>query len=180
MGEGARIVEKVRNLPTLHFGPMPVFADRKLEAVHGALREYVDAALQAPRRALYQVRACEIEGAFGLYARDSYNRSWYRRALARNGVRFFGSPIIGFEPGRGFVADGREFRPAFSILGGATEDGGLLEHKGALVPFTVAMNRLGPIGAGELKALVRATSQMTSVGADDPVVAAEFLRSRLS
>ena len=180
MGEGARSTERVRNLPTLHFGPMPVFADRKLEAVHDALQEYVETALQASHRALYQVQACEIDGAVGLYARDSYNRSAYRRALTRNGVRFFGPPIIEFEAARGFIAGGRDFRPTFALLGGAAEDGGLLEHKGAIVPFSVAMFRLGVIGAAELTALVETTSQIRSVGADDPLVALEFFRTRLS
>ena len=176
VGEGAFPNTGVRNLPTLYFGHQPVFADRSLEAVRKVLREYVGFTLASRERAFYELHMCRFQGRIGLYGRDGFNRSSYRRALERLGFEFIGGPFVEFLEGGQFkAADETTARPSFALLGGSADDGGVSVPTPALLPFTLASYRLGPIPQAELGALVRAAAEMAAFGADEPRLALNHL-----
>lgn len=129
---------------------------------------------------MYTLRACRVGDTYGVYGRDMFNRSAYRRRLERQGVRFSAEPVTGFRLDGNFE-DKRwgPFRADFSLLEGGDEDGEPIRIPGGLVSFTLASFRLGPIGSQELSALVRVTHSMISVGAAQPDAALEYVRNAL-
>ena len=159
-----------RPLNVLYMGTTPIASGRSLEAVQQYLGQIVEIALGSRDLPTYHVRACELGGRHGLYARDILDRSVYRRRLQRAGMKFAESPVVYLEPGGSFRTDDWDsFRSDFVITGGAAEDGGLLRIAGALTPFTVASYRFGAIGAEELGTLIAACRESEGLGSEDPL-----------
>jgi hypothetical protein len=159
-----------RPLNVLYMGPTPIHSDRALDTVQRYLVKIVEIALGSRARPTYHVRACEFGGRRGLYARDLHNRSAYRRRLQRAGMSFSESPVVHLEPDGSFLTDDwGPFHSDFVISGGAEEDGGLIRIAGALLPFTLASYRFGPVEADELATLISACRGSEGMGADDPL-----------
>lgn len=160
--------KKRRRLPTLYLRTAPVFAARELGPVTERLSMIV--ATIASSTPTYLTHPVEANGKVGLYVRDIYNRSAFRRRLARLGMRFGDDPFARLTE-RGFFSssDFGEFRPGFIILDEADpeEPKKIVTTRGALIPFHFAILRFGAIPPSELSTLTRALKNTPAISAGD-------------
>jgi hypothetical protein len=175
----AEQVAKTRRLPSLYVYDYQVFADRREEPVLGRLRLSLDTALASRGESIFAMHACRFEGMIGIYARDLFNRSSYRRKLTRLGVSFADDPYVRFTGDGTFISrDLGEFRPEFVVLSSSAEDPKeLVKAKGAWLAFNIAGLRLGQIDGAELAQLTEALSGVEAIGSGDAKVLAGALKS---
>ena len=161
--------EKVRNLPSLYLGPEIAYTHRDVEHISERVRLWADAIEQSPARPTYTFRACSYRGMKGLYGRELFERSIFRRRLARRGIEFDTRPYVYFDIGIFESEALGSFAPEFIILGGGHEDPAqTLTTEGAMLPFVLATYRLGPIRRSELSALIEATRGLRAISAAEP------------
>lgn len=170
---------KGRRLPTLYLGKAPIFAQRELSALERDLELTLGAILESHKKPLYWLHACRIEGHTCLYGGDTYNRSAYRRKLARSGMEFSCYPYVRLtERGTFACSDWGELRPGVIILnvgGGEPEE--IVETSGAILLGILSQARLGALGTAELRHLVRACAAVTGTGAGDAGTLVEHIKS---
>ena len=170
---------KGRRFPTLYLGKAPIFAQRELPDLEKDLELTLQAILESRKRPIYWLQACRIEGHTCLYGGDTYNRSAYRRKLARSGMEFSCDPYVKLtERGTFACSDWGELAPGLVILkvsGGEPEE--IVETSGAIFLGILSQARLGALETAELRHLVRATSGMTGTGAGDPGALVEHIKS---
>ena len=170
---------KGRRLPTLYLGKAPIFAQRELSALERDLELTLQAILESRKQPIYWLHACRIDGHTCLYGGDTYNRSAYRRKLARSGMEFSSDPYVRLtERGRFACSDWGELAPRVIILkvsGGEPEE--IVEISGAILLGLLSPARLGALGVAELSHLVRACAGVTGTGAADAGALAEHIKS---
>jgi hypothetical protein len=167
-----------RRLPALYFGTGLLFADREVEAVVKRARRTVSALLASQNEATFSLHAFEIDGRRGLYARDVFNRSPYRRRLMRLGVVFADDPYTTLTPRGTFKCeDWGEFTPDFMVFGYEDEDPSqVLVTKGAMVPMTAIDLRIGPVTPEQLHLLIDALRSTEALSAGDSQALVAALR----
>ena len=160
---------KGRRLPTLYLGRAPIFAQRELSALERDLELTLQAILESRRQPIYWLHACRIDGCTFLYGGDTYNRSAYRRRLARRGVEFAEEPYVRLtERGTFSCPSWGELRLDFVILGtSGGEPREIVEVSGALLLGILSPSRLGALTSSELRHLVRAAKTMRGASALD-------------
>lgn len=158
---------RVRQLPAIFFGPERVFAHRNLDEVVRRVSVWVDAATRSSNESIYTLTACRFRDVFGLYGVDAFNRSRYRRDLARLGVEFPADPFVRFVGEGAFACeDWGVFSPRFVALGGADDSRDqVFRPKGAELAFVLASYRMGALQPDELRELVHAASRLDAVSA---------------
>ncbi len=170
---------KGRRFPTLYLGKAPIFAQRELSALERDLELTLQAILESRRQPIYWLHACRIDGHICLYGGDTYNRSAYRRKLARRGVEFAEEPYVRLtERGTFACSDWGEMTPGLIILsvsGGEPDE--IVEISGAILLGILSQARLGALGTAELRHLVRATAGVTGTSAGDAGALVDHIKS---
>lgn len=170
---------KGRRLPTLYLGKAPIFAQRELPTLERDLELTLQAILESRKQPIYWLHPCRIEGHDCLYGGDTYNRSAYRRKLARSGMEFSSDPYVRLtERGTFACSDWGELTPGMVILkvsGGEPEE--IVEVSGAILLGILSQARLGALGTAELRHLVRATTDLTGTSAGDAGTLVEHIKS---
>ncbi len=170
---------KGRRLPTLYLGKAPIFAQRELPTLERDLELTLQAILESRKQPIYWLHACRIDGHTCLYGGDTYNRSAYRRKLARSGMEFSCDPYVRLtERGTFACSDWGELTPGVVILkvsGGEPEE--IVEVSGAILLGILSQARLGALSAPELRHLVRACTAVTGTGAGDAGALVEHIKS---
>jgi hypothetical protein len=161
---------RARRLPLLYLDRAAIFADRELSIVRRELSKAVDAIASSIARPTYFIDPCEIGGRRGLYARDLYSRTAYRRRLMRQGARFGGDRYPRFtESGTFDCDDWGEFDPSFVIVDLDPDDPQEIGTMSAgLMAFVLATHRFGRPSSEELSRLVSLCRQVEVVSASDP------------
>lgn len=169
---------KPRRLPALYFGTLLLFADREVEAVVKRAQRTISALLGSQNEATFSLHAFEIDGRRGLYARDVFNRSPYRRRLMRLGVVFADDPYTRLTPRGTFKCDDwGEFTPDFMVFGYEDEDPAqVLVTKGAMVPMTAIDLRIGRVTPEQLHLLIDALHSTEALSAGDSKALVTALR----
>ena len=170
--------QRTRRLPTLYLGSAPLFADRDQSVVLERMRMTVETVIESERRPAYVVQPCELGDRRGLYARDTFSRSPYRRRLARAGMLFTDDPYVKSSEDGSFVCDdwGR-FSPTFMVLGYDHEDPAELEvTTGAILPITMIERRIGGITTSHLQSLISGLAGVAGYSAGDARVVATALQ----
>jgi hypothetical protein len=160
---------KGRSLPILYWGQTAVFADRSPGVVAQRLAEMADALLHADDIARYFLHPCSLEGRIGLYGRDVFNRSGYRRRLERHGVVFASDPLARLTAdGTFYCQDWGRFSPEFVILGNDAEDPQeVAETTPALLLWDLVGRRLGRVATWELARLAQLSRRTRAVSSGD-------------
>ena len=169
--------QRTRRLPTLYLGSAPLFADRDQSAVLERMRMTIETVIESERRPAYVVHPCELGDRRGLYARDTFSRSPYRRRLARAGMRFAEDPYVKSTADGRFVCDDwGKFSPTFMVLGYDHEDPAELEvTTGAILPITMIDHRIGGITTTHLQSLISGLAGVQGYSAGDAQVVATAL-----
>jgi hypothetical protein len=170
---------KGRRLPTLYLGKAPIFAQRELPILERDLELTLKAILESRKQPIYWLHGCRIDGHTCLYGGDAYNRSAYRRKLARIGMEYSSYPYVRLtERGTFASSDWGELDPSVIILkvsGGEPKD--IVETSGAILLGLLSRARLGALGATELSRLVRACTTVTGAAAGDAGALVEHIKS---
>lgn len=163
----------LRQLPQLYLGPIPIFGAWDLNAIREHLERLLTAVAEAGRRQpVYLLTASEIDGRRGLYAVDRFNRSAYRRALERLGMKFAEHPYLRLSGKGVFESDSwNAFKPSFIILPADRGDVGHRVVRAGELLFRLAAWRLGLMRNDELSLLAYALQGIDGVAADDPEIA---------
>ena len=171
--------QKTRRLPTLYLRGAPLFAHRDQSMVVERMRMTIETVIESERRPAYVVQPCEVGGRRGLYARDTFSRSPYRRRLARAGMRFTEDPYVKSTEDGSFVCDDwGKFSPSFMVLGYDHEDPAELEvTTGAILPVTMIERRIGGITTAHLRSLISGLAGVEGYSAGDARVVATALRA---
>jgi hypothetical protein len=161
---------RARRLPSLYLGSAAIFADRELSSVRQELSKCVDAIASSSARPTYFIDPCEVGGRRGLYARDLYSRSAYRRRLMRQGVRFGDDRFPRFtESGKFECDDWGEFAPSFVVMGLEPDDPQEIGTMSAgLMAFVLATHRFGRPSSEELSLLIAFCRRVEAASASDP------------
>ncbi|MBA2533281.1 MAG: hypothetical protein H0V23_14475 [Nocardioidaceae bacterium] len=170
---------KGRRFPTLYLGKAPIFAQRELPTLERDLELTLQAILESRKQPIYWLQACRIEGHTCLYGGDVFNRSAFRRKLARSGMEFSSDPYVRLtERGTFACSDWGELSPGLIILsvsGGEPDE--IVEISGAILLGILSQARLGALGPAELRHLVRATASVTGTSALDANALVEHIKS---
>ena len=145
-----------RKLPSLYMGPTLFFSDRQDERVaehFGVMRSFLDRSLN---EAVYTLQAVKVDGRFGLYARDFFNRSVFRRRLMRQGMQLSDRPFVTFD-GQAFeTSDWGKFEPDFVIFGDMSpEDSTRYEMGAGEIGFALMTYRMGKPDVHELRCMLQ-------------------------
>ena len=168
----------IKRLPVFYLSMDPFFAHRELETLRTTIKDTISLAIQTPDSATYVAQACSIAAKRGIYARELYNRSFFRRKLARLGFEFSADPLLRFnEEGSFESSDTPPFIPDFIILGGKDESDPMkvMALTNGLAIWTLASFRFGRIGSVELGRLVKACETSSVVAAGDAHAVAGYL-----
>lgn len=170
--------KRVRALPTLYLGPQPVYANRDTTRVGTRLADWVEAIATSSREAIYTLRACEFDGRKGLYGRELFEGSAFRRKLEPLGFQFDPNPFVSYaEDGCFYSRQFGKLPPDFMILAGEVENPDeVLPTRGAMLPFVTVTYRLGPVSSPELARLVTTLWDVSAVSAARPETLVSALR----
>lgn len=166
----------------MYHGNAQLYADRDVDKVRSRLVRTIDAVMQSRERPAYLVTACRVDGRFGLFARDVYNRAPFRVRVQRAGLELADDTYVRMTPAGEFEADGwPPFRPEFIVAKNLPGPRGR-EHenvnKGALLTFLFGILRVGDVGMTELHHLVSVIKDAELVDDDDPGRLVERLRAK--
>ena len=170
---------KTRRLPGLFLGPAQLFADRDVDKVRERLLDTIETVVRSFSTSTYVLTPVSVDGSIGIYARDFYNRSTFRRKLSRRGMSFADESFVTFtEEGTFRSASVGEFVPRFVILTGEDEDPKkVVDIRGAAVLFDVVTMRLGQASAPELTRLSAVLKNASVFSAGDAGSLVEAIRS---
>lgn len=147
----------MRRFPAVYLGPSAVYADRDVDAVVERSGSLIDALGRSYSTQLFLVGAVRIEERYGLFVRDFYNRSVYRRKLVRAGAEFAEEPFVELTDSRFSVADWGSFSPSFVIADTVEEQPtGVEALPRGLVLTQVGALRMGRMTPADLGALAGA------------------------
>jgi hypothetical protein len=169
---------RTRRLPALYFGQRLIFADRDVAAVIRRLQKTVTVLLDSRDRPAFSLHACEIDGRRGLYARDVFNRSPYRRRLMRLGMKFAADPYTTLTERATFACDDwGEFSPDFMIFGYEDKDPKkVVTTRGAMLPITAIDLRVGDVTQSDLHLLIESFRSIEALSAKDSEALVAALR----
>lgn len=176
-GDPAR---QARKLPALYLGNAPVFADRSIDAVCERANQLVEAIVRSNERPTYCFHPIHFDDRFGLYGRDLFSRSIYRRRLERLGVDFSGDPYPRLMESGAFECDDwGEISPEVVVLAADDVDHPerVVRTGGALLPFSFLTMRFGPVDPSEIRLVTSVSKRMTAVSAPDPAAIMVYLRT---
>lgn len=168
----------IRRLPVFYLSMDPFFAHRELDTLRTTIHDTISLAIQTPDSATYVAQACSVAGKRGIYAKELYNRSTFRRKLARLGFEFSDDPLLRLnEEGSFTSSDTPPFVPEFIVLGGKDDSDPMkvMALTRALAIWTLASFRFGRIGSVELGRLVQACGRSSVVAAGDARAVAGYL-----
>ena len=168
----------MRRLPSLYLGPELAYNHRDVARVVDRADMWTSVIQRSAERATYTLTPCSFNGAVGLYARELFERSAFRRRLRRRGVAFDDVPYVTFETDGTFFSDTfGKFTPRFMFLGsaGLEDPAEIVTTKGAELAFVVVTYRLGTIGRDELGRLIGAVKDVRALSADLPEALLEEL-----
>jgi hypothetical protein len=170
--------QRTRRLPGFFLGPVQLHAARHLIDVVRKLERYVRRFLDSGETPLYLLSACEVDGHRGLYGRDFFTRSKFRRSLSSLGMRFADDPFVSPARDQGFSCEGwASFRPEFVIHRYFPLDGASVARvEGAALIYWITTHRFGRITSDELRDLVTVSSQARGVNAPEPTALMRALR----
>ncbi len=179
--------DRVRSLPSAYFGAAQIFADRDVAKVKQVLTRSVRVALEADKVPSYLITACRLGNKFGLYTKDIFNRSVFRRRVSRAGLDFADDPFVEMTPDGRFRCEGGDvFHPAFVLVNKLATVGaspsGVLAHsddnvnRGGFLTFLFGILRVGTVRPDELRALGRMIPTLEVVSEADPEEAVEAIR----
>jgi hypothetical protein len=172
--------KKARKLPALYMGNAAVFADRSIDAVCARANKLVEAMVRSHERPTYCFHPIHFDDRFGLYGRDLFNRSVYRRRLERLGVTFSADPYPRLTERGAFECDDwGEISPEVVMLAADDADHPerIVQTGGALLPFSFLTMRFGPVHPSEIRLVTSVSKRMTAVSAQDPAAIMAFLRT---
>lgn len=174
--------ERTRQLPLLYMGKSPIFAARNVPDVVERLILMIEVIRAVSKVPTYLFTACEFRGRKGLWGRDFFNRSAYRRKMEREGMRFSDHPVTYFNENRMFYSEGwDEFVPEFVILRKdldyPEEHKEVIRTHGAALAFHVCSYRLQTVGTDELKQLMDVVQAIDGLSGRDPTLLVEELNS---
>ena len=160
----------MRRLPSCYLGPAQLYGARDVGAVLGRLERYVRRFLESGDAPLYFFNACEVDGHRGLYGRDFFTRSSFRRKLAGLGMIFAEDPFVTREEGGAFsCADWGLFRPEFVVHTAFSLDGETVARwEGASLVAWMNTYRFGKVTPDDLKHLTSLSSLLVGVNATEP------------
>lgn len=168
--------KKVRKLPSLYFWNTLVHADRDVSNVRYVLERTVDGIARAKEVPTYRFAACRLEGKFGLWGKDFYNRSGFRLKIARRGLEIADDPFVTFHPGTGFQSDDYgQFEPEFAVLANHSEPD-LLKTSGAKLAIILGSYRFGLSAPTELAALIDTFKGKFGYASSDPGALSQALK----
>ena len=171
---------KARKLPALYMGSSPVFADRSIEAVRERLNRLIESVVRSHSRPTYCFHPMRFDNRFGLYGRDLYNRSVYRKRLERLGVTFSSDPYPRLTGDGTFECDDwGEIKPDAVVLAADDLDNPrrVVRTEGALLAFSFLTMRFGPVDPSEVRLITSLSKKVSAVSAPDPAAVMSHLRS---
>jgi hypothetical protein len=124
--------------------------------------------------------AVRIGDAYGIYARDVFNRAAFRIHLARLGMEFSTDPYVNLlSSGRFSCRDWGKFEPAFLIGGGPypEDDYAVEDRRGGLTPFMLGVLRIGKLDPAELAHLARFIRRAPILVSNNPRAVLESLKA---
>jgi hypothetical protein len=177
---------RIRALPSAYLGPAQIFADREVRKTKKMLTRSIGAVLTAQKTPVYLITACRIGDKIGLYTKDIFNRSVFRRRATRLGLEFAPDPFVQMTEGGHFRAEGlNEFRPDFILVNrlatvGASPSGVVAlsddnVNRGGFLTFLFGILRIGTVGVRELGTLARTIQQVPIVSEATPEAALESI-----
>jgi hypothetical protein len=172
--------KKAHKLPALYLGSSPIFADRSIEAVCKRLNQLVESVVRSQDRATYCLHPIQFDHRFGLYGRDLYNRSVYRRRLERLGVTFSADPYPRLTKRANFECDDwGEIAPEVVMLAADDLDNPqrVVRTEGALLTFSFLTMRFGQVNPSEMELMTYIGRKVTAVSAQDPAAVMSYLRA---
>jgi hypothetical protein len=171
---------RTRALPTLFHGRTQVFADRSVEAIRPRIERTLEVIEAQDAEAAYIANAIRIGDRYGLYTRDSFNRSSFRVHLKRLGVEFADDPYVVLNPDGTFrCRDWGHFAPEFMVAGGPYkgDEETVEDRRGGLAPFMFGVLRIGQITAPELALLSRFVRRSAVLSSRSPGAIVETLKA---
>jgi hypothetical protein len=165
---------RLRQLPTLFFGKARLFAHRDVAVVRDRLSRTVRMVFEAVERPVYLLHPCDWNGRKGLYGRDFYNRSSYRKVLVRHGMTFAEDSYVRLSRKSLFECpQWGEIRPSFTVLGEGVTEGPSLTAAFAL--YMISLFQIGTIKPADLRGLARTVQGMKFLHAEQPEALIELL-----
>ena len=174
---------KTRRLPCIYIGSAELWAERDEAAVVEKLSSIVPRLARSDEVSTYSLTACEFQGHKGIYARDVFNRSTFRRKLARRGMAFDDDPFVHISPeGRFSSSRFGEFDLSFVIASDRDEEDDMevVTPPPALTAFVVASFRIGLVPQKELPNLVSTIANAIVLGSGEADPLADRLSEKLS
>ena len=162
---------RTRRLPTLYVDTVSVFSHRELDVINEATKHFIHVLSGTSAAATYRLNAIRVEGRWGLYGRDFFNRSPFRLRLQRLGYEFALDPYVKLR-GDGLFecADWDPFPATFVVLSGEPEEADSSVVSPGALAFTLSSEyRVGDLlSKNELSTLARAISGTLGLRAADP------------
>ena len=156
----------------------PVFADRDPALVVAGAARAARMMVSAMQRPTYVLAPCEIDGIRGLYGKDVFNRSAFRRSLRREGVSFSADQCIVLQDGVVSSEEWGEFDPRFAILPDLPEEeeADRTRPRGGWLVFELSTFRIGGVTKTELRDLISLAARLRAVGSVDAAVVVDEIR----
>lgn len=157
-----------RRLPSLYMGPTLFFADRQITNVVERFRLIIAFAERSIHEAVYTVQAVRIGDTYGLYARDFFDRSVFRRRLRRQGVELSTSPFTVFQSGSFGTSDWGTFDIGFAIFNDRSPDDSTPYVLGpGEVGFALMTYRMGRPDSHEFRQVLAIGSRLLPLAKED-------------
>ena len=130
--------------------------------IAGALQRSLD-------ESTYTLHAIRLGPVYGLYGRDFFNRSSFRRSLSREGVDFAPVPFSTLADTGFWCEPWGTFDPRFVIMPNPDpRQPGPIATSRAELAFALATFRLGGPGLQELQTLIDIAGEMKGLSGEDP------------
>lgn len=168
----------VRKLPSLYMGPTLFYADRsdeRVKAHFGLMTSFIQRSVSD---AVYSLHPVRIDGVYGLYGRDFFNRSLARRRLQRRGMEFAEQPFVLFD-GETFEATGwGTFESRFVIFGDPYPDSDqAYAPTSAEAGFSLLTFRVGKPELPEVRNMLSVGARIQALANGDEKQLVESVRS---
>jgi hypothetical protein len=174
---------KVRKLPSLYLGKGQFFIHREEARVREELESTIQAMRRAANESVYLATPCELDGHLGLYFKDYFNRSKFRRGLERAGVNLAPERVMRYAGGGRFESETHgEFTPEFVIPTNEHETiaSEVIDAPPGEAAFMLSSFRFGMTDATELGSLIALVRDVHLFGSGEPAPLVARLRDALA